>query len=122
MPSKLFVGNLSFNVADAELNELVAGLSIPVTSVKVMRDADTGRSRGFGFVELAPGADMEAAIKLLNGKVLDGRALTANEARPQRSRGFGGGGGGGFHRGGKGGRRGSNDRDRPPRRRGPELY
>ena len=119
MPGKLFVGNLSFNVADAELSELVAGLNILATSVKVMRDFGTGRSRGFGFVELAPEADMEAAVKQLNGKVVDGRALTVNEARPQKSRRFGGGGGG-FHRGGKDGRRGSSDR--PPRRRGPELY
>ncbi len=122
MPIKLFVGNLSFNMADAQLNELFTSLSIPVESVKVMRDMDTGRSRGFAFVELAPEADMESAIKQLNGKVIEGRPLTVNEARPQKKREFGGGGGGGgFNRGGKSGRRGSADRDRP-RRRGPELY
>jgi RNA recognition motif-containing protein len=122
MPGKLFVGNLSFNMADAQLNELLASLNIPVESVKVMRDMDTGRSRGFAFVELAPDADMESAIKQLNGKVVEGRPLTVNEARPQKKREFGGGGGGGgFNRGGRGGGRGSSDRDRP-RRRGPELY
>ena len=119
--AKLFVGNLSFSMADAQLNELFASLNIPVESVKVMRDMDTGRSRGFAFVELAPGADMESAIKQLNGKVVEGRPLTVNEARPQTKRDFGGGGGGFNRGGGKPGRRGSADRDRP-RRRGPELY
>jgi RNA recognition motif-containing protein len=99
MPSKLFIGNLSFNVADAGLNELFASLSIPVASVKVMRDRDTGRSRGFAFVELTPEADMESAISQLNGKILDGRPLTVSEARQQKTREFGrGGGGGGFDR------------------------
>jgi cold-inducible RNA-binding protein len=93
MPNKLFIGNLPFNVADAGLNELFASLNIPVESVRVMRDAETGRSRGFAFVELAPGVDMESAINQLNGKVLDGRPLTVNEARQQKPREFGGGGG-----------------------------
>ncbi len=114
MPSKLFIGNLSFNLADAQLSGLFDRLNIPVASVTVMRDVDTGRSRGFAFAELAPETDMAAAIKELNGKVVDGRALTVNEARPQKKREFGGGGG--F------GRRGSKDRDRPRRSRGPELY
>jgi RNA recognition motif-containing protein len=124
MPSKLFVGNLSFNVADSELNELFASLNIPVGSIKVMRDTDTGRSRGFAFAELAPEADMESAIKQLNGKVLDGRALTVNEARPQRPREGGGGGGFGRNRGGRSsGRRGDRNGGDPPKRdRGPSLY
>jgi len=115
MPSKLFIGNLSFNVADAGLNEFLASMNIPVASVKVMRDLDTGRSRGFAFVELAPEADMEAAIGQLNGKVLDGRPLTVNEARQQKPREFGGGGGG-FDRNRnkfrRGGPRGGGDRQR----------
>ncbi len=94
MPGKLFVGNLSYNVADAGLNELFASMNIPVASVRIMRDLETGRSRGFAFVELAPEADMESAINLLNGKVLDGRPLTVNEARQQKPREFRGGGGG----------------------------
>jgi RNA recognition motif-containing protein len=124
MPNKLFVGNLSFNAADSELNELFASLSIPVVSINVMRDTDTGRSRGFAFAELAPEADMDSAIKQLNGKVLDGRPLTVNEARPQRPRE--GGGRGSFGR--NQGRRFSGSRSRgngghPPKRdRGPSLY
>jgi RNA recognition motif-containing protein len=98
MPSKLFIGNLSFNVADAGLSELFASLNIPIQSVKVMRDLNTGRSRGFAFVELAPEADMESAISQLNGKDLDGRPLTVSEAHQQKPREFGRGGGGGFDR------------------------
>jgi RNA recognition motif-containing protein len=112
MPTKLFIGNLSFKLADAELNELFAGSKIPVNSVTVMRDVDTGRSRGFAFAELAPEADMDFAIKELNGKVIDGRALTVNEARPQKKREF---------RGRDSGRR-SGERERPMRSRGPALY
>jgi RNA recognition motif-containing protein len=122
MPSRLFIGNLSFNVADSELNDLFASLNIPVASIKVMRDMDTGRSRGFAFAELAPEADMESAIKQLNGKVLDGRPLTVNEARPQRPR-EGGGGGGFGNRGGRSSGRGDRKGgDRPKRDRGPSLY
>ncbi len=96
MPGKLFIGNLSFRVSDTELNDLFASLNIAVDNIRIMRDLDTGRSRGFAFAELAQNVDMEAAIKDLNGKVLDGRALTVNEARPQVKRDFGGGGGGHF--------------------------
>jgi len=110
MPSKLFIGNLSFKMADAELNELLSSSNIPVTSVTLMRDVDTGRSRGFAFAELAPEADLAAAIKELNGKMIDGRALTVNEARPQKKREFGG------RDSGRGGR------ERPTRDRGPALY
>jgi cold-inducible RNA-binding protein len=123
MPSKLFIGNLSFKVADSELNELFAGLNIPVSKIQVMREVDTGRSRGFAFAELAPEANLETAIKQLNGKVLDGRALTVNEARPQKPRDGGGGGRFGRDRGkfsrNRGGRNGE---DRPKRDRGPSLY
>jgi RNA recognition motif-containing protein len=121
MPSKLFIGNLSFNVADAGLNELFSSLNIPVASVRVVRDSDTGRSRGFAFVELTPEVDMEAAINQLNGKVLDGRPLTVNEARQQKPREFGGGK---FdhnrnHYGRRGPRGGGGDRgDRGDRNRG----
>ncbi len=126
MPGKLFIGNLSFRVSDTELNDLFASLNITVDNIRVMRDLDTGRSRGFAFAELAPNVDMEAAIKELNGKTLDGRALTVNEARPQVKRDFGSGGGGQFSKGrqrpaGSGGR-GGNDRERPRRKRGPDLY
>jgi RNA recognition motif-containing protein len=131
MPGKIFVGNLSYNVSDADLSELIAGLNIATASVKIMRDMDTGRSRGFGFVELTPEGNLEAAILALNGKVLDGRALTANEARPQKRREFGGGGGQDFNRnrgkfgsGGGGGRgRGPRERERDrPKRKTQELY
>ena len=93
MPNKLFIGNLSFNVADAGLNEFFASMNIPVENIRVMRDMETGRSRGFAFVELPPEADMESIIHQLNGKVLDGRPLTVNEARQQKPRESGGGGG-----------------------------
>ena len=112
MPTKLFIGNLSFKLADAELNELFSSSKILVTSVTVMRDVDTGRSRGFAFVELAPEADLAAAIKELNGKVIDGRALTVNEARPQKKREL---------RDRDSSRR-PGDRDHPMRDRGPALY
>jgi len=123
MPGRIFVGNLSYNASDADLSELVNELSIQAASVKIMRDMDTGRSRGFGFVELAPEADLETAIKALNGKVLDGRALTANEARPPKKKEFGGPPSHGFNRdrGKFSGRRGDRERDRP-KRKIQELY
>ncbi len=98
MPNKLFIGNLSFSITEDGLNELFASAGIPIANVKLMRDQETGRSRGFAFVELDPEADMESAISQLNGKVLEGRPLTVNEARQQKPRSFGGGGGGGFDR------------------------
>ncbi len=91
MPNKLFIGNLSFNVADEGLTEFFASMNVTVESIRVMRDAETGRSRGFAFVELPPDADMASIINQLNGKVLDGRPLTVNEARQQKPREFGGG-------------------------------
>ncbi|PYV12723.1 MAG: RNA-binding protein [Acidobacteria bacterium] len=110
MPSKLYVGNLSFKVSESALSELFASLSIPVAGVKVIRDFETGKSRGFGFAELAPEADMAKAIRELNGKVVDGRALTVNEAKPQARRESGG-----FDRGrrGFGDRESRNNRERP---------
>lgn len=123
MPSKLFIGNLSFSIADAQLNALFAELKIPVADIRLMRDQESGRSRGFAFAELAPEADMAAAIKELNGKVLDGRPLTVNEARPQVKRDFGGGGPRGKSFGqnrGRFGERGS--RQERPKRKVQELY
>jgi cold-inducible RNA-binding protein len=93
---KLYVGNLSYNTGDAELQALFAA-SGTVESAKVIMDRETGRSKGFGFVEMGTDQEASAAIAALNGKEVDGRALTVNEARPKtESRGgFGGGGGGG---------------------------
>ena len=126
MPGKLFIGNLSFKVSDAELNDLFASLNIGVENIRVMRDMETGRSRGFAFAELAPNVELETAIKELNGKVLDGRALTVNEARPQVRRSPGGGGGsfsrGGGRSGGGGRWHDSSDRGRQRRKKGPDLY
>jgi RNA recognition motif-containing protein len=101
---KLYVGNLSFNVNEDELTDLFSQAGT-VQSASIVTDRDTGRSRGFGFVEMGSKEEGEAAIAQLNGTDLDGRNLTVNEARPKESRGgFGGGGGGG--RGGGGGGRG----------------
>ena len=86
MSGRLFLGNLSFNLTDEDVKDLFDNLNIPVVSVKIMRDRETGRSRGFGFVELAAEADLDSVIKELNGKVVDGRALTVNEAKPQTRR------------------------------------
>jgi len=110
MPSKLSVGTLSFKVCESALSALFASLSIPVAGVKVILDFETGKSRGFGFAELAPEADMAKAIRELNGKVVDGRALTVNEAKPQARRESGG-----FDRGrrGFGDRESRNNRERP---------
>jgi cold-inducible RNA-binding protein len=100
--AKLYVGNLSFDTTDESLNQLFVSNGFQVASARVIRDAETGRSRGFGFVELGPGADMAAVITALNGFNLEGRVLQVNEARPQAPRGGGGHGGGG---GGYGGNR-----------------
>ena len=98
MATKLFVGNLPHSVTDAQLNEFVINAGFQVASAVVIRDKLTGTPRGFGFVELGEGEDIQRAIAGLNGQTLDGRALTVNEAKPQRTgfgRGPGGGGGGG---------------------------
>jgi len=102
--NKLYVGNLAYSVRDENLQQHFAEYGT-VTSAKVMMDRDTGRSKGFGFVEMSSDAEAQAAIRGLNGQSVDGRALVVNEARPKEDRpgGFGGGGGGGARRGGGGG-------------------
>jgi RNA recognition motif-containing protein len=103
--NKLYVGNLAYSVRDDDLQQRFAEFGT-VTSAKVMMDRDTGRSKGFGFVEMGTDAQAQAAIRGLNGQSVDGRAIVVNEARPKEDRpgGFGGGGGGGgFRRGGGGG-------------------
>jgi cold-inducible RNA-binding protein len=96
---KLYVGNLSYDTNDAELRDLFAPYGEP-ESAKVITDRDTGRSKGFGFVEFADNAQATEAMNALNGKEVNGRALTVNEARPRNeSSGNRGGGGGGFRRG-----------------------
>ena len=95
MENKLYVGNLSYSVRDENLQDAFAAFG-QVDSAKVMSDRETGRSKGFGFVEMSSPAEAQAAIEGLHGRDLDGRALTVNLARPKepRSGGFGGGGGG----------------------------
>lgn len=96
MSKRLYVGNLSFSTTSDELREAFSQYG-SVTSASVVSDRDTGRSRGFGFVEMADGAD--EAIEAMNGQELAGRTLTVNEARPRENRrGGGGGGGGGYGR------------------------
>ena len=95
MGNKLYVGNLSYNVRDEDLQQAFAQYG-SVSSAKVMMDRDTGRSKGFGFVEMGSDAEAQSAINGMNGQALDGRAIVVNEARPREERpgGFGGGGGG----------------------------
>jgi RNA recognition motif-containing protein len=107
MATKLYVGNLSFRTTGEELRELFAQAGT-VESVSVIEDRETGRSRGFGFVEMATAEEAAAAIEQFNGKELGGRNLTVNEAKPKTERS----GGGGFRdRGGYGGGGGGRDRD-----------
>jgi cold-inducible RNA-binding protein len=101
---KLYVGNLSFNTSAQDLSELFASVGT-VQSANVIEDRDTGRSRGFGFVEMSSQEEGQNAISELNGKEVDGRELKVNEAKPQDKR-SGGGGGGGGRNGGGGGRGG----------------
>ncbi len=98
MASKLYIGNLPHSTTDAGLNEFVTNAGYQVASALVIRDKITGQPRGFGFVELAEGEDLQRAIGSLNGQALEGRSLTVNEARPQRT-GFSGQRGGGGGRG-----------------------
>ena len=110
MGNKLYVGNLSYNIRDDDLQQAFAQYG-SVASAKVMMDRDTGRSKGFGFVEMGSDPEAQAAINGMNGQALDGRAIVVNEARPREERpgGFGGGGGrsgGGGFGGGGGGRSG----------------
>ena len=107
MGSKLYVGNLSYNTTGSELEQLFSAHGT-VQSAEVIQDRDTGRSKGFGFVQMGSDAEAQAAIAALNGQDQDGRALTVNEAKPREDRGGsrGGGGGGGYGGGGGGGRGG----------------
>jgi RNA recognition motif-containing protein len=95
----LYVGNLGYNVTGSELETMFAAFGT-VQSAQVIEDRDSGRSKGFAFVEMGTDQEAQAAIQGLNGKEHDGRALTVNEARPREERGGGGGGGGG-RRGGR---------------------
>ncbi len=123
MGNKLYVGNLPYSVRDGDLEQSFGQFGT-VTSAKVMMERDTGRSKGFGFVEMASDAEAQAAISGMNGQALGGRSLVVNEARPMEPRpprsgggggygggggggggGYGGGGGGGGYGGGGGGRR-----------------
>ena len=103
MGKKLYVGNLDYGVTDTALEQMFAAHGT-VESARVIMDRDTGRSKGFGFVELGSDQEAQAAIAALNGKEVDGRRLTVNEARPREDGGGRGGSGGG--RGGYGGGRG----------------
>jgi hypothetical protein len=101
MGNKLYVGNLAYGIRDEDLQQAFAQFGT-VSSAKVMMDRDTGRSKGFGFVEMGSDAEAQSAINGMNGQALEGRALVVNEARPREERpgGFGGGGGGGRSGGG----------------------
>lgn len=134
MGNKLYVGNLPYSVRDEDLNSAFGAFG-GVTSAKVMMERDTGRSKGFGFVEMASDAEAQAAINGMNGQQLGGRAVVVNEARPMEDRpprtggggfgggrregggggyGGGGGGGGGYGGGGGGGREGGGGGFRSP--------
>ena len=108
MGNKLYVGNLPYSDRDEDLQQSVGQFGA-VTSAKVMMERDTGRSKGFGFVEMGRDAEAQAAITGMNGQPLGGRSVVVNEARPMEARpprtggGFGGGGGGGYGGGGGGG-------------------
>ena len=110
MGNKLYVGNLAYAVRDDELQQAFAQFGT-VASAKVMMDRETGRSKGFGFVEMGSDAEAQAAINGMNGQPLEGRAVVVNEARPREERpggyggrgGYGGGGGGGYGGGGRSG-------------------
>ncbi|HEY0378009.1 MAG TPA: RNA-binding protein [Pyrinomonadaceae bacterium] len=114
MAMKLYVGNLSFQTSSDDLEQLFAQAGT-VESASVVEDRDTGRSRGFGFVEMSTKEEGEAAIAQFNGTEVNGRALNVNEAKPRENRNGGGGGGRGFGGGGNrggggGGYRGGNSR------------
>lgn len=115
MSTKLYVGNLSFGTTDQDLEELFGAVGA-VQSANIITDRETGRSRGFGFVEMGSADEATAAINEFNGKEVNGRNLTVNEAKQREERGGGGGGRGGYgggggrggNRGGSGGGRGGN--------------
>ena len=111
MGNKLYVGNLPYSFRDQDMEQAFSQYGT-VASAKVMMERDTGRSKGFGFVEMGSDAEAQAAISGMNGQQVGGRGLVVNEARPMESRpprsgggGYGGGGGGGYGGGGGGGRR-----------------
>jgi len=120
MATKLYVGNLPFQTTSDDLREHFAQAG-NVESAQVVEDRMTGRSRGFGFVEMTTPEEAATAIEQFNGKDFKGRNLTVNEARPRTDRGpgggggYGGGGGGGYGGGGGGGGRRDKDRERPSR-------
>jgi RNA recognition motif-containing protein len=103
--NKLYVGNLAYSMSDESLQQRFGEFG-SVVSAKVMMDRDSGRSKGFGFVEMSTADEAQAAIRGLNGKSIEGRDMVVNEARPKESSGGGGGGGGGGAGGYRGGRRG----------------
>ncbi|MBC7782617.1 MAG: RNA-binding protein, partial [Burkholderiales bacterium] len=107
MGRKLYVGNLNYQTDSSELQELFSQFGT-VESAEIIADRETGRSKGFGFVQMGTDDEAAAAISGMNGKEINGRALTVNEAKPKENRGggFGGGGGGGGRSGGGGGGRG----------------
>jgi RNA recognition motif-containing protein len=105
MSTKLYVGNLAFQTTSEDLQQLFAQAGT-VESANIVEDRDTGRSRGFAFVEMSTQEEATAAIQQFNGKEVGGRALTVNEARPRENRGGGGGRSFGNNRGGFGGNRG----------------
>src|SRR5437016_11929931 len=105
MGKKLYVGNLSYDVDSSALEQLFTPHGT-VESAQIINDRDTGRSKGFGFVEMSSDAEAQAAIAALNGQEQGGCALTVNEAKPREERPRGGGGGGGYGGGGGGGGRG----------------
>src|SRR5437762_8848820 len=110
MGRKLYVGNLTYDVTDSGLEQMFAAHGT-VQSAQIIMDRDTGRSKGFGFVEMGSDQEAQAAISALNGREVDGRTIVVNEARPKTEGGRGGGGGGGGRGGsGGGGRGGPRDR------------
>jgi RNA recognition motif-containing protein len=111
MSNKLFVGNLSFNTTENDLQDAFAAHGT-VTEANLMMDRTTNRPRGFGFVTMSSAAEAQKAIDALNGKEMDGRALTVNVARPREDRPPGGGGGGGRREYGGGGGGGGGGRGR----------
>ena len=110
MSTKLYVGNISFNTSNSDLEQMFGKVGT-VLSTNIIEDRDTGRSRGFGFVEMSSKEEADNAIASFNGTEVDGRELLVNEAKPRENSGGGGGGrggyGGGGNRGGGGGRGGS---------------
>lgn len=111
MANKLFVGSLAWGTTDDSLNEFFAQVGT-VVSAKVITDRDSGRSKGFGFVEMSTDEEAAKAVAELNGKDLDGRAINVNEARPQEPRENRGGGGGSYGGGNRGGSGGGYSNDR----------